>query len=133
MSYQTGPGNGRRQWALPIVHRPGANAQATITVPAAGANARNVCTGFTVTFVAGATAPTAVTVKAHLIDGISGATTYLWGTTLGLPNVAGAVNGVARPGRWVGTENTPMTLEFDVAGGANTIESVSMEGHTELG
>ena len=112
-------------------HLPAANAQATITRAAAGAGIRNVCTGRTIVFAAGATAPTAINLSVSLIDGATGGTTYLWRSTLSLPAVAGAVNGITRSGLWLpGTANTGMTLEFSVAGGANTIESVSMEGTT---
>lgn len=113
------------------IHLPAANTQATITRAAAGAGIRNVCTGLTVIFAAGATAPTAINVAVNLIDGASGGGTYLWRATLSLPATAGAVNGIARQPLWIpGTANTAMTLEFSVAGGANTIESVSMEGST---
>lgn len=93
---------------------------------------RNVCTGLTVVLVAGASAPTATTVSVALIDGAAGGTTYLWGPhNLGIPAVAGATNGiVVEPIRKPGSANTAMTLEFSAAGGANTIESVSMEGET---
>lgn len=111
-------------------HAPVANTKATCT-QAAAAGLRNVCRGITVMLVAGASAPTAASVTVALIDGASGVTSYLWGPhAMGIPAVAGATNGVSRPGRWVGSVNTPMTLEFSAAGGANTIESVSMEGET---
>jgi hypothetical protein len=132
MHYQTGPGT-RRSWPATVEHLPDANLKATVTIPRGGPGVRNVCTGLTVTLVAGAVAPAAVTVKAHLIDGPSGGSTYLWSTRLGLPAIAGSTSGVARAGRWVGTEDTSMTLEFEIAGGANVFESVAMEGHTELG
>jgi len=110
-------------------HAPAANTKATITRAAAGAGKRNVCTGLTVTFCAGATAPTAVQVSVALIDGASGGTTYLWGPhVISLPATAGAMNGIARDGLYIpGTANTAMTLEFSAAGGANTIEAVSFE------
>jgi hypothetical protein len=129
----TGPGT-RRAWPSPTGHAPAANTKATITVPAAGNDTRNVCTGLTVTLAAGAVAPSAATVKVALIDGVAGATTYLWGPhTLAIAAIAGALNGISRGGRWTGSENTAMTLEFEAASGANTIQSVSMEGHTEQG
>ena len=111
-----------------ISHLPAANTQATITQAAAGAGKRNICTGFTVMFVAGATAPTAINVSVSLIDGAAGGTTYLWRATISLPATAGATSGIARMGRWIGSANTAMTLEFSAAGGANTIQSVAMEG-----
>ena len=112
-------------------HVPAANTAATITKAAAGAGIRNVCTWITVKLVAGATAPTAVNTSVSLIDGASGGTTYLWRATISLPATGGADNGVALSNLWLpGSRNTGMTLEFLAAGGANTIESVSMGGVT---
>ena len=114
-----------------VHHVPAANTVATITQAAAGAGVRNVCTGLTVMLVAGATAPTAIQVSASLIDGAAGGTTYLWRAVLSCPATAGATTGVALSGLWLpGTANTGMTLEFSAAGGANTVESVSMSGTT---
>lgn len=112
-------------------HVPAANNQATITKAAAGAGTKNVCTWLTVKLVAGASAPTAINVSVSLIDGASGGTTYLWRATISLPATAGADNGIALSNLWMpGTANTAMTLEFSAAGGANTVESVSMGGTT---
>ena len=113
------------------IHVPAANTQATATKAAAGVGIVNVCTAITVTLAAGATAPTAINLQVNLIDGASGGGTYLWRTTISLPATAGATTGyvlsdVVLPG----TANTAMTLEFSGAGGANTIESVSMSGIT---
>lgn len=117
--------------AWSVVHRPGANAQATITRAAPGTGRRLVCLGFTVTFVAGATAPAAVVREVSLIDGGTGGSTLLSGSTLSLPAVAGAMNGWKEEGAFFGTENTQMTLEFASAGGANTTQSVTMHGYVE--
>lgn len=112
-------------------HLPAANTKATITRASAGAGVRNVCTGLTVVLAATGTTPSAVNLSVSLIDGASGGTTYLWRVTLSLPATAGALNGVTRSGLWLpGTAATGMTLEFSAAGGANTIESVSIEGTT---
>lgn len=112
---------------------PAANAQATATQAAAGLGKRNVCTGFAVSLVAGAVAPTAATVTVAVVDGASGSVAYLWGPfRLAIPAVAGAVNGIARSGLWLqGSPNTQMTIEFSGAGGANVFESVVMEGTVE--
>lgn len=107
-------------------HFPAANAQATIGAAAAPAGFKNVCTQITVTFAAGATAPAAIQVNAKLIDGASGGGTILWGGVFALPAVAGASTGASPSGWWEGTAATAMTLEFNAAGGANTIEAVSM-------
>lgn len=112
-------------------HAPAANTQATATRAAAGLLTRNICTGITVVIVGGAIAPTALTLTVRLIDGASGGASYLWQAAMSVPAVAGAVNGICRQPVWiVGSPNTSMTLEFSVAGGANTVESVSMEGTT---
>lgn len=118
-----------------INHAPAANTKATITRPAAGAGHCNVCTGFQVMFVAGAAAPTAILLTVAVIDGASGGTSYLWGPfPIGLPAVAGAVNGVVMPNLWLkGSPNTAMTLEFSANGGSNTTESVSMAGTVDVG
>ena len=116
------------------VHFPAANIQATATKASAGAGLRNVCNSITVTFAATATAPTAVNVSIYLIDGASGGTAYRWGTTVSLPAVAGATTGYTPPGLTIrGSVDTAMTLEFSAAGGANTVESVTMSGVTERG
>ena len=110
-------------------HVPAANTRATITRGAQAAGIRNVCTWLTIKLVAGATAPTAVNTSFSLIDGASGGTTYLWRATISLPATAGADNGIALSNLWIpGTAATGMTLEALAAGGANTIESVSMGG-----
>lgn len=111
-----------------VAHLPAANTKATITQAAPGVGARNVCTGITVGFAAGAAAPSAINVTVSLLDNV----TAIWGITLSLPATAGAMAGVTRTDIWIpGTENQSMTLAFSVAGGANTVESVSMEGTTE--
>ena len=116
------------------IHVPAANAQATATKASAGAAIRNVCMSITIMLVATATAPTAVNVTINLIDGASGGTTYLWRATISLPATAGAATGIAITGLAIrGTADTAMTLEFSAAGGANTIESVTMSGVTERG
>lgn len=117
--------------AWTAIHRPAANTQATITKATAGAGIRNVCTALNVVLAATAAAPTAVNLAVSLIDGASGATTYLWGATLSIPAVAGATTGISLSNLWlVGSANTALTIEFSAAGGANTIESVWMSGTT---
>lgn len=116
-----------------VQHAPSANTKATITQAAPGVGFQNIVTGFVMMFAAGGTAPTAITLSAAVIDGASGATTYLDGPhAFSIPNVAGALNGIARNSlRKYASENTQTTIEFSVAGGANTIQSVSMEGVIE--
>ena len=114
------------------IHVPAANAQATATKAAAGVGNLNICTGFTITLAATATAPTAINLQVNLIDGASGGTTYLWRTTISLPATAGASTGYVVAIRLEGSDNTAMTLEFSAAGGANTVESVTMYGITTV-
>ena len=79
--------------------------------------------------VAGAAAPAAVQVTARLIDGASGGSAILWQAVLSIPAVAGAASGIDRVSLWIpGSVGTAMTLEFSAGAGANTVESVSMEG-----
>lgn len=112
-------------------HVPAANTQATATKTTAGSGVRNVCTGFTVTLCATSSAPSAVQLTVAVIDGSSGGTTYLWRSAISLPAVAGAITSFVRSGLWlVGTADTGLTIEFSAAGGANTQESVTMEGTT---
>lgn len=113
------------------LHLPAANTQATKTNAAAGVGVRNVCTSITAVVVATATAPTAIQLNVSLIDGATGGTTFLWRAVLSLPATAGETRGIALSNLWIpGTANTAMTLEFSAAGGANTVESVSMTGLT---
>lgn len=111
------------------VHEPAANVQATTSKAAGAAGVRHVCTGITATIVATTVAPSAVQLVVRLRDGASGAGTVIWAAVMSLPATAGAMNGVTRTGLFIrGTAATAMTLEFSGAGGANTIEAVSMEG-----
>lgn len=112
-------------------HVPSSNTKAT-TTKAANASGKNVCTGFTVSIVGDSTAPAATSgLIVSLIDGDTGGTTYLWRSYISLPAVAGAMLAIVRTGLWIeGSTNTKMTLEFSAAGGANTLESVTMEGTT---
>lgn len=109
------------------VHAPAANTKATVT-KAAVSNAIHVVSGFTATFVAGAAAPTAVTVTVSLLDGA----TTIWTGGMSLPATAGAsavpiiVTGIDLPG----TINQNMKLEFSAAGGANTVEAVTLMGYS---
>lgn len=111
------------------IHVPPSNTKATATKASAGAGKRNICTGFTVTIATDATAPTAANLTVSLIDGSSGGTNYLWRSTISIPAVAGAQVSIVRGSLWIpGSQATAMTLEFSAAGGADTLESVSMEG-----
>lgn len=120
---------GSTQWEA--THVPAANTVATVSKAAAGAGVRNVCTGFTVAIASGAVAPTATQLTVALIDGAAGGATYIWRAVIALPAVAGATTAYVRSHCWLpGSANTAMTLEFSGAGGANTYQSVSMDGTT---
>jgi hypothetical protein len=113
-------------------HVPATNTKATISQSAGGGSLKNVCTGFTVTLCAGATAPTATQISVALIDGATGGSTYLWRTNISIPAVAGAIVSFVVTGKkFTGSAATAMTLEFSAAAGANTFESVTMKGYTK--
>lgn len=114
---------GAGAWA--VRDRPAVNVQASIVRAAGAAGVRHVATGLTVVLAAGATAPTAVNIAVELLDGV----TVVWDATISLPATAGAMNGIALSGLHIpGTAATSMTLRFSAAGGANTFESVALQG-----
>lgn len=120
-------------WSL--THAPAANAQATAS-KAAAVGVSHVADCVVATFVAGATAPVAVTVNVAIRDGATGAGTVLFQQAMAVPATAGAVNPplVVCPQNGLklrGTANTAMTVEFAAAGGANTVEAVFLMGHDE--
>ena len=112
------------------IHVPATNAQATKSQGSAGVGKRNVCTGFTVTLAAGASAiAAAAPLTVAIIDGVSGGGTYLWRSYINIPATAGTQVTIVRTGLWlVGSQATAMTVEFSAAGGANSYESVAMDG-----
>ena len=115
-----------------VVNTPAANTQATISKAAGGAGVRHVCTGILATLTAGVTAPAAVALTVELRDGATGAGTVIWQGRMSLGAIAGQnappiqIAGLSI----VGSANTAMTLEFSAAGGANTLESVSLAGYS---
>ena len=124
------------QWALSSA--PAANAQATVTRPAATGNSptgtalpRHVCTAICGNFAVD-TAGTPVRTTLRLRDGATGVGTILWEHGMsfaGMP--VGAQASVVVDGIEVfGSPGTAMTLEFSAAGGANTFETCSFAGFT---
>jgi hypothetical protein len=109
---------------------PAVNTKATC-VKAATADKRHVCTGITVSLAAGAVAPTAVQLSVSLIEDAGGTPSTRWSAVLALQAVAGDRCGVTRP-CWIPATavNKSLTLEITADGGANTYESVAMEGIT---
>jgi len=90
---------------------------------------RPVCVGFTVAMAATSTTPSAWSGTVSLVDGAAGGSTYLWRSVFSLPAAAGAMTAIVRSNLWIpGTVGAPLTLEFSSSGGANTVQSVSMEG-----
>lgn len=114
-----------------VTHLPAANAQATATKAAGGGTVRHVATSITASFVANTTAPAASIVTVALRDGTTGAGTVLWQSRMVVQAVAGDWHTIALSDlNIVGSANTAMTLEFDAAGGANTVESVTLTGYS---
>lgn len=109
-------------------HAPSAATQATATKASAGAGLKNVCTSIAASFIPSGSA-TAVVKSLRLRDGATGAGTILWEIYLGLQTAAGQGMGIAMSNLWIpGTAATAMTIEFESAGGSNTLQSVSILG-----
>jgi hypothetical protein len=106
-----------------IVHEPAAAVQATITRAAGGAGVRHVATGITVCLAAAAAATGPI--KVRLLDGA----TTLWVGALSAP-VSGVAVIALDDLSLVGTANTAMTLQFDGAGAAGSLETVSLSGYS---
>ena len=114
-------------WA--ITHEPAANTQATITQAAAGAGVRHVCTGFFGVVSNNSTVSPGL-VRLYLRDGAAGAGTIMWSSYCNLQALLGEMTVVSITGCQIqGTAAQAMTFEFSAAGGANTIEIVSMFGY----
>jgi len=124
------PGNPSSSWA--ISHNPlTGNVKATVSKAASSGNI-HVAKTAVFTFNAAASAPTAVTVEAVIRDGATGAGTILFDGVMSLTAVAGETSSpLVLPNLYLhGTSNTAMTIEFGAAGGANTLESVTLIGET---
>jgi hypothetical protein len=112
------------------ISAPAANTQATVSRAAGATGVRHVCTGISAALVATATAPTAVQLTIHLRNGPATSGTPLWSEVISLPATAGATSAVNLTGlSLIGSAATAMTLEFNAAGGANTVESVTVMGY----
>ncbi len=118
------------EWS--VSHVPAANTQATASKAAAAAGRSHVlrALAFTVTTDAAATA---ISLIVNVIDGASAGTNYLWRGRLSVSAVAGEKSLIVLSGLNIfGTAATAMTIEFAVAGGAGTYETVSMSGYTTI-
>lgn len=107
-----------------IMHNPAAATKATIS-RAANASGRHVAKFYQVCFAAAATAgPASIWA---IRDGLTGAGTVLWpGVMAAAVNSGGCVTGEVS---LIGTTNTGMTIEFNAAGAATTIQSVALCGY----
>lgn len=113
------------QWS--VTHSPAVNTVATITKAAGAAGVRHVCTSLLGALSAPGAAATPV-LNLRLRDGVSGAGTILWSAT----HMAGIgfADEVSQTGlNIVGSAATAMTLEFDIAPGANNFASVALTGY----
>lgn len=112
-----------------ITSAPAVNTQASATRAAVGGT-RHIATSFSADFSAGTVAPTAIVVVAVLRDGASGVGAILQNRTLNIQALI-ADRDHAQPSRinLVGTSGNAMTVEFTIAGGANTFETVDLTGY----
>lgn len=117
----------RRPAEWSVAHAPAANAAATITKAAGGAGVRHTATSLTASLAVTGLTSTAVNVV--LRDGAAGVGTVLWQAVLAVPAVVGSADRVVLAGVSIeGSADTPMTLEFTAAGGANALETVALTG-----
>lgn len=108
---------------------PAAATQATASKVAGSNGTRHVLDSLSATLATGATAQ-ATAVRIVVRDGLTGAGTILYAKQVILP--ANAVWEVSIDAlRILGSPNTAMTVEFDVAGAAGTFESFGAIGHEE--
>jgi hypothetical protein len=115
------------EWSLTAA--PAANVVASVT-KAGVAGLRHFCRGITGDFVAGAVAPGAAFVLLVLRDGAAGVGAILWSRYLAVQAVAGDKDDTTSPPLNIaGTPGNAMTLEFTAAGGANTLEALSLNGY----
>jgi hypothetical protein len=118
-----------------VTSSPGAAGRATATRPASlapqFAESRHVATSVTATLCFGVTVGAAVAIQVNLRDGATGAGTILGSWVLAIQALAGACVILSLDTiEIIGSPNTAMTLEFVSTGDANTIESVTLTGHT---
>jgi len=112
-----------------VTNTPAANTQATASRAAGGGTVRHVATSVTVCFATD-TAAGAGPFNANLRDGATGAGTVLRTWIFNIP-VAEQGNCVDLSGlNMTGSANTAMTLEFTAAGGAGTVETVTLTGYS---
>lgn len=114
-------------WA--ITHTPAAATQATISRAAGAAGVRHICTGISATLI-GLAASAEATILVNLRDGATGAGTILASWRLLVTGTTGSETGIALTGLNIpGSAATAMTLEFAAAGGADTFQTVALQGY----
>lgn len=118
----------QNEFAFTVSHVPAVNVAATVTRAAPGVGRRIVITGFDAIVANGGTAPTATTAVPSLVSG----STTKWSATFGVQATAGDTVGITKANRWIICgENEAVTLSFAAASGANTYQSVNLEGVIE--
>lgn len=121
--------SGTSDWV--VSHAPASGVQASAS-KAAVVGSRHVATSISFSVITTTTAPTTMTLTVTLRDGATGVGGVLmsWRVRVSAAmtdqNVAQVTLGSLNI---IGTENTAMTLEFDV-GDINTLEDVNLTGHT---
>lgn len=110
------------EWS--ITHTPALATKATAS-RAANASGRHVAKFYVACFGAGATGN--IVLPVNIRDGATGAGTVLW--TIALAMQANGSNCFGQEITLIGTTNTAMTIEFTVAGAANTQQVVSLCGY----
>jgi hypothetical protein len=108
---------------------PAANTQATTSKAAGGGTVRHVATSITWCFATD-TAVGAGPFNINLRDGATGAGTIIRTWIVDLPAVENSQCQDLSGLNMTGTANTAMTLEFAAAGGAATVETVTLTGYS---
>lgn len=120
-----------RQGNWAVTSAPAANTVASASKAAGGAGVRHVLTGLQAKIVGGTTAPAAIQVTVNVRDGATGAGTILAAFTMVLAAAIAAKDEINLTDlNIVGSANTAMTVEFNVAGGLNTFECASLQGYS---
>lgn len=110
-----------------VVHNPGAAAAATATKAAAPAGYKHVITGITVSTSAAGTAQTPI--HAYLRDSTTGAGNILWSAVFA--HIISDSKQISLTGLYIpGVAAQAVTLEFEAAGAAATVQSVALQGIT---
>jgi len=112
-----------------VTNTPAANTQATASKAAGGGTVRHVAASITWCFATD-TAAGAGPFNINLRDGATGAGTIMRTWIVDLPAVENSQCQDLSGLNMTGSANTAMTLEFAAAGGANTVETVTLTGYS---